>query len=73
MLSGSTESEYVVLGECGQDLKFVCMFLNELVVGKMPGIIYEFNEGAIFLAKNQQVGMHTKHIDIKYHFIRELI
>ena len=39
----------------------------------MPGIIYEDNEGAIFLAKNQQIGMHTKHIDIKYHFIRELI
>ena len=69
----STESEYVALGECGQDLKFVCMFLHELGVGEMPGIIYEDNEGAIFLAKNQQVGMRTKHIDIKYHFIRELI
>ena len=69
----STESEYVALGECGQDLKFVCMFLHELGIGKMPGIIYEDNEGAIFLAKNQQVGMRTKHIDIKYHFIRELI
>ena len=22
----STESEYIALGECGQDLKFVCMF-----------------------------------------------
>ena len=69
----STESEYVALGECGQDLKFVCMFLHELGVGEMPGIIYEDNEGAIFLVKNQQVGMCTKHIDIKYHFIRELI
>ena len=39
----------------------------------MPGTIYEDNEGAIFLAKNQQVGMRPKHIDIKYHFIRELI
>ena len=39
----------------------------------MPGTIYEDNEGAIFLAKNQQVGMRTKHINIKYHFICELI
>jgi hypothetical protein len=39
----------------------------------MPGIIYEDNEGAIFLAKNQQVGMRTKHIDVKYHFIRDLV
>ena len=69
----STESEYVALEECGQDLKFVCMFLHKLGIGEMPGIIYEDNEGAIFLDKNQQVGMCTKHIDIKYHFVRELI
>ena len=69
----SAESEYIALGECGQDLKFVCMFLQELGIGVMPGIIYEDNEGAIFLAKNQQVGMRTKHIDVKYHFIRDLV
>ena len=49
------------------------MFLQELGIGKMPGIIFEDNEGAIFLAKNQQVGMRTKHIDVKYHFIRDLV
>ena len=65
----STESEYFTLGECGQELKFICMFLQEVGVGEMPGIIYEDNEGAIFLAKNSQVGMHTKHIDVKYHFL----
>ena len=69
----SAESEYISLGECGQDLKFVCMFLQELGFGVMPGIIFEDNEGAIFLAKNQQVGMRTKHIDVKYHFIRDLV
>ena len=50
-----TENEYVVLGECGQDLKIVCMFLHEPGVGVMPGIIFEDNEGAVFLAKNQHV------------------
>ena len=49
------------------------MFLQELGIGVMPGIIFEDNEGAIFLAKNQQVGMRTKHIDVKYHFIRDLV
>ena len=69
----STESEYIALGECGQELKFICMFLQEVGVGKIPGIIFEDNEGAIFLAKNSQVGMRTKHIDVKYHFVRDLI
>ena len=51
----STESEYIALGECGQDLKFVCMFLHELGIGIMPGISYKDNEGAIFLVKNQHL------------------
>ena len=28
----STESEYMALGECGQELKFICMFLLEVGV-----------------------------------------
>ena len=48
----STESEYIALGECGQELKFMCMLLQEVGIGQLPGIIYEDNEGAIFLAKN---------------------
>ena len=69
----STESEYVALGECGQELKFVSMLLAEIGIGEVPGTIFEDNEGAIFLAKNQQVSMRTKHIDVRYHFIRDLI
>ena len=46
------ESEYVALGEWGEELKFICMFLQELGIGKMPGIIFKDNKGAIFLAKN---------------------
>ena len=69
----STESEYVALCECGQELKFVAMLLEEIGISKATGVIYEDNEGAIFLAKNQQVGMRTKHINVRYHFIRDLI
>ena len=31
------------------------------------------NIGAIFLAKNRTSGERTKHIDIKYHYVREMI
>ena len=34
-------------------------------------IIYEDNQGCIFLVKNQSVGQRTKHIEVKTHFIRE--
>ena len=34
-------------------------------------IVYEDNQGDIFLAENRKIGMHTKHINIYQHFLRE--
>ena len=36
-------------------------------------IIYKDNQGKIFLANNRQVGICTKHIDIRYHFLWEIL
>jgi hypothetical protein len=68
----STEAEYVSLASGAQEVKFVQMLLNEVLVCTMPGILMEDNTGAIYLVKNQQVSARTKHIDIRWHFIREL-
>ncbi|KAE9262859.1 hypothetical protein PR003_g33379, partial [Phytophthora rubi] len=36
-------------------------------------VIYEDNQGAMALAKNVDYEARTKHIDIRYHFIREKV
>ena len=36
-------------------------------------IVYEDNQSAIAMAKDPQFHGRSKHIDIKYHFIREQI
>ena len=38
-----------------------------------PSVIYEDNQGDIFLTKNRQVGIHTKHIYIHHHFLQEMV
>ena len=38
-----------------------------------PFVIYEDDQGTIFLAKNRQVGIHTKRIDIRHHFLRYIV
>jgi histone deacetylase 1/2 len=71
----STEAEYVAMSQCGQEIKFIAMLLNEVTGGKvtLPSILREDNTGAIFIAKNQQIGTRTKHIDIKYHHVKDMI
>ena len=67
----STESEYKSLCSASKEVKFQQILLEEIASVELPGILMEDNTGAIFLVKNKQVGMRTKHIDIQYHFVRE--
>jgi hypothetical protein len=68
----STEAEYVSLCTGAQETTFIQMLLREIAFCTLPGILLEDNTGAIYLVKNQQVGQRTKHIDVRWHFIREL-
>jgi len=69
----SCEAEYKELAKCAKGVKFVHMILEEFKLMDLPGVIGEDNQGAIFLSQNKQVSNRTKHIDLKYHFIREFI
>ena len=69
----SSEAEYCAMAMSTQDLLFCQNLLDELCGCEKPGILFEDNEGAIYLAKNCQVGQRTKHIDNRYHFMRDVI
>ena len=71
MSDSSCEAEYKELAKCAKGTKFVQMLLEELRLAELPGLLFEDNSGAIFLAGNKQVSKRTKHIDLKHHFIRE--
>ena len=38
-----------------------------------PTLIYEDNQGAISMAKNPVFHKCTKHVQIRYHFVREAV
>jgi ATP-binding cassette subfamily B (MDR/TAP) protein 1 len=69
----TTEAEYVAVSESAKEIVWLQSFLKEL--GKMneKGTLYSDSQSAIFLAKNPAFHSRTKHIQIKYHFIRQLL
>jgi hypothetical protein len=69
----STEAEYVEMTNTVKEVCFVQQILSELETNLTPAVICEDNTGAIFLATNSQVGMRTKHIDVRYHFLRDKV
>jgi len=70
----SSEAELIALTETAKEVKFVAQLLMSLDIKvEMPIIIKVDNQGAIFIAENMNVSPKTKHIDVRYHFIREFI
>lgn len=72
----STEAEYMAAAQASKEVIFVRNFLLELNLGELftvPVRIFCDNNGAIELTRN--VGFHnrTKHIDIRHHFVRDLV
>ena len=68
-----TEAELVSGTQCAQDMMFIMRVLESIGLQvKKPMILEMDNKGAIDLANNWSVGGRTRHIDVRYHFLREL-
>ncbi|XP_071728946.1 uncharacterized mitochondrial protein AtMg00810-like [Rutidosis leptorrhynchoides] len=70
----SCESEYRALANTAAEVIWITHLLRELHVlpPDRPTILCD-NKSAIFLSQNPVSNKRSKHIDIDYHFIRELI
>ena len=66
------EAEYIAASEAVKEAVWIGRFLEELhQIRIYPIPIYCDNQGAIALAKNPENHQRTKHIDVRYHYIRE--
>ena len=70
----TTEAEYVALGDGVKEALFVKGVLSFIIPSISENCIKVFvgNDGTISLANNPLSLARTKHIDVRFHFIREL-
>ena len=69
----STEAEYVSAAQASQEI----LWLRQLLIdigepATQATVLFEDNQGCIKLANKDKVSTRTKHIDIKYHHLRDL-
>ena len=70
----STESEYVATSEVAMEIVYLARMMEFLEVHmEYPIIVYVDNIGAIYLATSAKTGNRTKHVDTRYHFVREYV
>lgn len=77
----TTEAEYMAMGDCVKHLVLFRRLMYILTMESLPATpvhtppttIFNDNNGAVFLSKEAAVNARSKHIDVRHHFIRELV
>jgi hypothetical protein len=69
----TAESEYIAAAEAAKEAIWWRLFMEELGYPQSTTILFEDNEACILLSKNPQSHHRTKHIQIRFHFIREKV
>ena len=70
----TTEAEYVAVSEVVKEIKFLYQMLRRMEIKvPLPIEVQVDNVGVIWLANNSSVSERTKHVDLRAHFVRDLI
>ena len=69
----TTEAEYMAVGEAAKETLWLTGLVKELGVEQGGVQLHCDSQSAIYLANNQVYHARTKHIDVRYHKIRELL
>ncbi len=68
-----TEAEYMCMSDCSQQIAWIESLMNEFSFDIKTIDLCCDNQGAMFLASNPAQEHRSKHIDIRYHYIRECV
>jgi hypothetical protein len=69
----TTEAEYMVAAETAKEALWLTGLVRELGIQQVGVLLYCDSQSAIYLAKNQVYHARTKHIDVRFHKINELV
>ena len=69
----TTEAEYIALLEAFKEVLWLKGLVSEILGVEVKTTLMCDSQSAIHLSKNQAHHERTKHIDIRYHFIKQVI
>ena len=71
--TSTTEAEYMAISMTAKHYLWTTRAITELLGKPIPAAIRNDNTGALDICSNHRINDRSKHIDIHYHWIRELV
>ena len=69
----STQAEYKAVANATSEIMWITSLFQELQIISSPPTLWCDNIGATYLSANPVVLAHMKHIEVDFHFVRELV
>ncbi|KAL7102129.1 hypothetical protein ACP275_08G099900 [Erythranthe tilingii] len=69
----TTKAEYIVVTEAINDTLWIIGMIKEHGIHKEKNTVFCDNQSTIHLTRNQVLNERSKHIDIKLHFVRDVV
>jgi hypothetical protein len=70
----TAEAEYMAAADACKEVLWLKTILLEIGIdAKTPIVLQEDNQACIKMAKNPVFHKRTKHIDVRYHFVRQTV
>jgi hypothetical protein len=67
-----SKAEYVAMSEVVKEIRFIHFILKDIGIElELPIVVKSDNVGALFMILNSSTGVRSRHVDTRYHFIRE--
>ena len=68
----STEAEYIAMNSGCKEFMYLKHLIESIFNNSVHGTLFEDNESAIKIAQNPVCGNRTKHIEVRFHYNREV-
>ena len=69
----TTEAEFIAATEACKELLWMKKFIQELGISQERYVLFCDSQSAIHLGKNSTFHARSKHIDVRYHWIRDVL
>jgi len=67
------DAEFVALNECSREVVYIKGLIEEMLGRSIKAMVFCDNAAAIAISKDSREHSRAKHIDVKYHYIREVL
>lgn len=69
----TTKAEFIAMNHCAKQLRWMFTLITDLGIDIATPTMYNDNSGANFISKEAQLNANSKHIEVRYQYLRDLV